>query len=439
MSAYHYVLVVLSITLSTIFNGDIYLIEALNGGFSVELIHRDSPKSPLYNFSETQFERMTKAINHSLNRVEHFYPPEYCVNYRALQAPLTHRYGSYFMKLSIGTPSFDVMASLDTGSNLIWLQCQPCKKCYSQTNPIFDPSKSKTYEVASCSSNACKLIKDSNCKKISLKSQCQYKILYEDNKVSSGDVGYETFTFGINVKNSPARIDKIIFGCGHDNHGFFNPISAGIIGLGNGGVSLTSQLGAAINNKFSYCLALEHNIPSFLNFGEMVFGPGTVSTPLVSGSSSVFDYVNLKGMTVAGKRLDFLTLFGNTGKIILDTGSTFTFLPTNFYKKVESLVAAQIKLQPVTDKKLPEGLKLCYKSSVSELKAPPITVHFDGADIVLNQYNTFSSFDNSLLCFTFNIDDKISVFGNSAQFDFLVGIDRQKKIVSFKATQCGKL
>ncbi|KAE9594006.1 putative nepenthesin [Lupinus albus] len=52
------------------------------------------------------------------------------------------------MKFSIGTPKFDVMAEADTGSDLIWMQCQPCKKCYKQTEPVFDPSKSKTYKVA---------------------------------------------------------------------------------------------------------------------------------------------------------------------------------------------------------------------------------------------------------------------------------------------------
>ncbi|KAE9594007.1 hypothetical protein Lalb_Chr18g0049071 [Lupinus albus] len=57
LSAYHYILVAISITLSTVFNGDMYLTDALNGGFSVELIHRDYPKSPFYNSSETQIER----------------------------------------------------------------------------------------------------------------------------------------------------------------------------------------------------------------------------------------------------------------------------------------------------------------------------------------------------------------------------------------------
>ncbi|KAF1891799.1 hypothetical protein Lal_00031608 [Lupinus albus] len=224
-----------------------------------------------------------------------------------------------------------------------------------------------------------------------------------------------TLTFGTGVKSSLVGFDKIIFGCGHDNNqGFLSPKSVGIIGLGNGATSLTSQLGYVIGNKFSYCLALESNIPSLLNFGEKVVVSGSeiVSTPIVSGHSSTPYYINLKGMTVA----------------------------VNLYTKLESLVAAQINLERVTDKNLlPSTIKLCYKFSPSTFKAPPITVHFAGADIVLNKQNTFIKFGDSLTCFTFNIANNVYIYGSVAQLNFHVGIDKQKKVVSFKPTHCIKL
>ncbi|KAL6189165.1 hypothetical protein ACLB2K_040555 [Fragaria x ananassa] len=34
---------------------------------------------------------------------------------------------------------------LDTGSDVVWLQCAPCKRCYSQTDPVFDPRKSSSF------------------------------------------------------------------------------------------------------------------------------------------------------------------------------------------------------------------------------------------------------------------------------------------------------
>ncbi|KAE9593639.1 putative nepenthesin [Lupinus albus] len=427
MPTYHYVLVVLGITLSSVFNGDMYLNEAFNGGFSVELIHRDSQKSPFYNSSETQIERMANAIHRSFKRVKHFYP-KYDANYSVLQTPITYTNGEYLMKFSIGTPKFDIMAVVDTGSDLVWVQCQPCKKCYKQIDPIFDPSKSKTYKAALRCSHACKSIKENGCKKSSFNLKCQYKLIYGDGSLSSRDIAQETFTFGTNVKKSFVGIDNIIFGCGHNNEGVFGPTSAGIIGLGNGVTSLTSQLGAVIDDKFSYCLSPERNIPSLLNFGEkaVVFGSGTVSTHLASSRSPTYYYLTLKGMTVAGKRIDFETNVAPydkfMGNIIIDSGTTLSNLQTNFYNRLESLVAAQIKLERVTDQKLLRPrLRLCYKFSGSAPTALPITVHFAGADIVFYPSND------------------TAVYGSMAQVDFLIGIDREKKIVSFKPTKCTKL
>ncbi|KAE9593624.1 putative nepenthesin [Lupinus albus] len=333
------------------------------------------------------------------------------------------------------------MAFSDTSTDLVWVQCKPCKKCYQQTDPIFDPSKSETYKAANCFSQACKIIKENSCKKTSLSLKCQYNETYMDGSVSYGDVGQETFTFDTNVKNSRFGLNNIIFGCSREYKGNFEPKSAGIVGLGNGVASLTSQLGTVIHNKFSYRLSHEPNISSLLYSGtnDTVSTLGTVSTPLKSRNSLSPYYLSLYGMTVAGKRLNFVNPFGSAGNIILDTSTTLTLIPTYFYNKLESLVAAQINLRPFPIKtSLNKGVKFCYQTTPSTFKAPQIIVHFAGADIALNQYNTFVLIDG-LMCFTFNVDDRVPVFVNIAQANFLVGIDRQKKVVSFKPTDCSKL
>ncbi|CAL0321230.1 unnamed protein product [Lupinus luteus] len=198
---------------------------------------------------------------------------------------------------------------------------------------------------------------------------------YADESISSGDVAQETFTFDMNIKNTPAEIKNIVFGCGRDNQCVFDPKIIGIVGLGNSPTSLASQLGV---ENFSYCLPGKLNFPSLLNFGEkaVISGPGTVSTPLLPNSSHNYYYLNLKGISVAGKRIDIFNQDGNAGSgMVLDN------------------------------------------------------------DIVLNQDNKFGLVDD-LMCFMFDIDDKIGVFGNTVQINFLIGIDRQKKVVSFKPTTC---
>ena len=58
--------------------------------------------------------------------------------------------GEYFTRLGVGTPPKYLYMVLDTGSDVVWLQCKPCTKCYSQTDQIFDPSKSKSFAGIPC-------------------------------------------------------------------------------------------------------------------------------------------------------------------------------------------------------------------------------------------------------------------------------------------------
>jgi hypothetical protein len=42
-----------------------------NRGFSMELIGPDSSKSPFYNSANSEFQRVSNIVNHSINRVRH--------------------------------------------------------------------------------------------------------------------------------------------------------------------------------------------------------------------------------------------------------------------------------------------------------------------------------------------------------------------------------
>jgi len=47
------------------------LTETQNRGFSVELIHPSSSKSPFYNSKEVQSQRVSNVLNHSINRAHY--------------------------------------------------------------------------------------------------------------------------------------------------------------------------------------------------------------------------------------------------------------------------------------------------------------------------------------------------------------------------------
>ncbi|KAI3831657.1 hypothetical protein MKX03_021133 [Papaver bracteatum] len=58
--------------------------------------------------------------------------------------PLTAFRSGYMVSYEIGTPRTVTYSFVDTASYLTWLQCKPCKRCYKQGTPIFDPTSSLT-------------------------------------------------------------------------------------------------------------------------------------------------------------------------------------------------------------------------------------------------------------------------------------------------------
>ncbi|MBA0764227.1 hypothetical protein Gotri_013591 [Gossypium trilobum] len=412
------------------------LTDAQNVGFSVELIHRDSIKSPFYNPFETTFDRVTNAFRRSFSRVHRFYPNS--ITTTEANPDIMVNTGEYLMNISLGTPSFSVVALADTGSDLIWTQCSPCSQCFKQDAPLFDPTKSSTYRKMSCSSNSCENIQGGTCASPT-DTSCIYSVTYGDNSFSKGDIAYDILTLGSTTGQAVALPDTII-GCGNNNAGTFSGKASGIIGLGGGEISLINQLGSPINGKFSYCLLPMTQIgkSSKMNFGSnaIVSGPGTVSTPLIEKSPTTFYFLTLKAISVGTQRIEFKgSSFGtDEGNIVIDSSTTLTLLPSDFYSQLESAMDSQfngIRAQG------PQGFNLCYVA-IHEFEAPEVTVHFANADVKLKTLNTFVKVDDSTACFAFSPAQNIAIYGNLAQMNFLIGYDTKSQTVSFKPTDCSK-
>ncbi|XP_027343039.1 aspartic proteinase CDR1-like [Abrus precatorius] len=413
-------------------------IEAHNGGFSVELIHRDSAKSPFYNPTKTRFQLLHSALQRSFNRFHLFYPLTKASS-DTPQSQITDNQGEYLVNYSIGTPPFEIMGIFDTGSNLIWSQCKPCTHCYNQTNPMFDPSQSSTYKPIACDSRVCHLLADVSCDNAD--HSCKYSISYGDGSHSQGTLAFDTLTLGSTTGSSVA-FPSIPIGCGFDNAGTFDNKTSGIVGVGSGNVSFISQIGPSVGFKFSYCLVpyFESNATSKLNFGDnaVLADPGVVSTPISPGDST-FYYLTLEAMSVGSQRIEFKdesTSKDKKGNIIIDSGTTLTFFPMDFYQKLESAVALNFNFERDDN----QMLSLCYKAPLSAIQAPNITAHFVGADVALTSANTFVSISENITCFAFTSGPTPdAMFGNLAQVGYLVEYDLLKKMVSFKPTDCAKI
>ncbi|XP_045799540.1 aspartic proteinase CDR1-like [Trifolium pratense] len=406
--------------------------QAINNGFSVELIHRDSLKSPLYQPTQNKYQRVASALRRSINRVNHLT--------NTPKSTVIPASGEFLMEYSVGTPPFKIYGVVDTGSDIVWLQCKPCEQCYNQTTPIFNPSKSSSYKNnIPCMSKKCKSFDSHSCSK---KKSCLYTITYGDGSISQGDLSEETLTLD-STSNSSFSFPKILIGCGHKNTLSIQGQTSGVVGLGFGPLSLITQLGSSIGGKFSYCLGPESsNSTSKLNFGNaaVVSGHGVVSTPLVKKDSSIFYYLSLEAFSVGNKRVEFVenSNGGVDGNVFIDSGTTLTMLPYDVYNKLESAVVKLVKLKRVND---PHGLlKLCYFVTSDKYDFPIITAHFKNADVKLHPIGTFVPIVDGIMCFAFasTQNTNIGIFGNLAQQNLLVGYDLQQNLVSFKSTDCTK-
>ncbi|GMY05101.1 aspartic proteinase CDR1-like [Fagus crenata] len=396
--------------------------------------------SPFYNSSQTRFDHMYNAFSRSVSRANRMS----LESKSSFQSNIIAGDGEYLMKISLGTPAIEVLGVVDTGSDVVWTQCEPCENCYKQNLPLFDPQQSSTYRNLSCKSYTCKALETlSGCTD---QDTCQYSIPYGSGS-SNGDLGVETLTIG-STSGHLVTIPRIVFGCGHNNIGKFGEAGSRLIGLGRGSLSLISQLNQSIYGKFSYCLVPNtenSNATSKINFGSnaMVSSNGVVSTPLVAKEdpNPSFYYLTLEGISIGSKKFAYnaSSKAGTTeeGNIFIDSGTTLTYIPPELYEDLVSALEKAIDAERVS---FPGGI-LCYKSK-DDIDVPIITAHFAGADLKLQSFNTFRSVDDDVVCFNMmpvgSNGVNFPIFGNMAQINFLVGYDLKAKKVSFMPTDCTK-
>ncbi|CAN0829690.1 Aspartic proteinase CDR1 [Linum grandiflorum] len=411
-------------------------VNARSNGFSIDLMHRDSSDSPFYNPRETPSERIGNAIRRTMSRVNRFTSRNYSELSSPI-APLIANDGEYLMNISLGSPPFPVLAIADTGSDIIWTQCQPCTDCYKQDAPIFDPKLSSTYRPVPCYSSTCLSLvgEGSFCSQDG--HSCQYQVKYGDHSHTLGDVAIETLALGSGTTSGYMVFPNTLFGCGHDNKGTFSPKGSGIVGLGGGPASLPTQLSQTIEGKFSYCMLNETT--STMHFGPnaVVSGTDVVTTPFLSSNfGSTFYSLDLEFVSVGSTVIPFDGPSSANGNIIIDSGTTLTIVPTSFLSDFTTALEAQVTGSNRTSD--PSGtLDLCYVIG-PKLVIPPVNMHFRGGDVALTQVNLFFPMSETVTCLAFYGNDFISIYGNLAQQNFLVGYDLEKRTVSFKPTDCTK-
>ncbi|KAK6235980.1 hypothetical protein SCA6_011317 [Theobroma cacao] len=205
----------------------------------INLIHRDSIHSPYYDKREDFTARLehTMQIRRTLPTVD-------------IQ-PDIHPSGFLFLvNFSIGQPPIPRLAIMDTGSSLLWVQCQPCRRCFKQYSPIYDSRSSSTYTILPCTSVYCIYLQPPTASCTS-SDPCQYHQQYLNFVDSIGTLAKEQISFRTS-DDGLAALHDVIFGCSSNNGDLqrFNKLMSGVFGLGFQHTSLATRLA-----KFSYCIS----------------------------------------------------------------------------------------------------------------------------------------------------------------------------------------
>ena len=339
--------------------------------------------------------------------------------------------GEYFSRIGVGKPSKPFYMVLDTGSDVNWLQCQPCSDCYQQSDPIFNPSDSTSYNPLSCTSSQCSSLDVSACRS----NKCLYQVSYGDGSFTVGDFVTETLSFG-----NSGSINTIALGCGHDNEGLFVG-AAGLLGLGGGSLSLPSQTKAS---SFSYCLVdRDSGRSSTLEFNSAPPADSVTTSLLKNSKLDTFYYVGLTGMSVGGQAVSIpaslfqLDASGNGG-IIVDSGTAITRLQTQAYNSLRDAFVKLTQHLPSTS-----GVALfdtCYDlSSLRSVKVPTVSFQFsDGKSLPLPAKNYLIPVDSSgTFCFAFApTTSSLSIVGNVQQQGTRVSFDLANSKVAFSPNKC---
>lgn len=318
--------------------------------------------------------------------------------------------GLYWAAISLGTPATSYKVQIDTGSDVTWIQCQPCSSCTKSSQlvklaPPFSPESSSSSSILTCMDSSCTLLQSTQsnlgtgCSTVDESDdRCYYKLLYGDGSSTDGYAVTDKMHFD---SREGSKTDySVSFGCSYNQSGDLlmgGQSVDGLMGLGNGPWSVFKQLAnqGVIADSFAHCLGGEQYGKGSLVLGSVKM-ENAVYTPLIYSGHY---YVNLDGMSVGATKLRTVTRssFGsieNGQGVIFDSGTSLALVPNQVYNAVVKEVAAQMSSKWPKIAQLPlsnTDEQYCWHFTGLEQYLvdifPNITVEFEGGEMHLNAYN----------------------------------------------------
>ncbi|KOM41566.1 hypothetical protein LR48_Vigan04g176400 [Vigna angularis] len=293
--------------------------------------------------------------------------------------------GYYSVSLAIGNPAKFYDLDIDTGSDLTWLQCDaPCTGCTIPQNRLYKPRGN----VVICVDPLCAGVQSAPPCAVA-NEQCDYEVHYADDGSSLGVLVRDYIP--VKFTNGSLQLPILGFGCGYHqtNPGHHPPPSiAGVLGLGNGKISIVSQLHSLglIRNVVGHYLSGRGG--GFLFFGDQFIPQSGVDwTPMLQSSSVQQNYkTGPADLLFDGKPTSVKDL-----ELIFDSGSSYTYFNSIAHKVLVDLITNDIKGKPLIRETADSSLPICWKGPKAFKSLHDVTGNFK--TLVLS----FTKAKNSLL------------------------------------------
>lgn len=241
--------------------------------------------------------------------------------------------GLYFTLLHVGNPPKRYFLDVDTGSDLTWIQCDaPCRSCAKGAHLLYKPTKSNI--VPSTDSICSEVQKNQRNGYPESSQQCDYEIQYADHSSSLGVLIRDELQ--LTATNGSKTKFNFVFGCGYDQAGsLLNTLSKtdGIMGLSRAKVSLPYQLASKglIKNVVGHCLSSDAVGGGYMFLGDdFVPNWGMTWVPMAYTHSSDLYQTEILGINYGNRPLSS-DGHSKVGKVVFDSGSSYTYFPKEAY------------------------------------------------------------------------------------------------------------
>ncbi|PON65279.1 Aspartic peptidase [Parasponia andersonii] len=376
----------------------------------------------------------------------------------------------HYTWIDIGTPNVPFLVALDVGSDLLWIPCD-CIQCAPLSSSYYSslakkpqgvsssgkevsmrsltkdrdlneyaPSGSSTSKHLSCGHQLCDL--GPNCK--NPKQPCPYIVNYHTENTSTSGLLVEDILHLAAWKNDTSNSSvqaPVIIGCGmKQSGGYLEGIAPdGLMGLGLGEISVPSFLAKAglVRNSFSLCF--DEDSSGWLFFGDQ--GPvnqhSTSFLPSTSNGNYDTYIVGVQAFCIGNSCIKETSF-----KALVDSGTSFTFLPQDVYEKVSKEFDRRVNATRTSYEGYP--WKYCYKTSSRALpKIPSVTLLFP-ADNSFVVYDPVFPVNNNVgvvgFCFAIQPgDEEIGIIGQNFMTGYRMVFDREALKFGWSRSNCQDL